>query len=215
LVQDNTGYILSKYNLDPDARGTPFEIPNVGRDDLARLYAELGYQAGVEVGVEQGLYSEVLCRENPQAMVYGVDAWRAYRGYRDHVTQSKLDGFYEATRDRMAPYGNYRMVRKFSLEAVRDFENESLDFVYIDGNHTLPFVMNDIIEWARKIRPGGIVSGHDYRKSKRLVSQNHVVYAVQCYTQAYRVQPWFLLGSKEKRAGQIRDDARSWFWVKA
>lgn len=207
-------YILQKYSIDPDARRMPIEIPNMGRESLAYLFAELGFEAGAEIGVEEGVYTETLCRANPQARIYGVDPWKAYRGYRDHVSQSKLEGFYEGTRKRLVPYDNYELIRKFSMEAVRDFDNESLDFVYIDGNHTLPFVINDIIEWSKKVKRGGIVSGHDYRKSKRLVTQNHVVYAVNCYTQSYRIHPWFLLGRKAKILGEVRDTARSWMWVK-
>lgn len=207
-------YIVQKYNLNLNVRRMPIEIPNVGRNNLAELFAELDFKSGAEIGVEQGVYSEVLCKANLQATVYGVDPWQSYKGYRDHISQSKLDGFYETTRKQLVPYDNYRLIRKFSLDAVRDFKDGSLDFVYIDGNHTLPFVIRDIIEWSKKVKKGGIVSGHDYRKSKRVVTQNHMVYAVHCYTQSYRIRPWFLLGRKAKVLGEIRDTARSWMWVK-
>jgi hypothetical protein len=210
---DSLAYILDKYALDADAKRLPLEIANVGRDDLAGLFAELGYSIGAEIGVERGLYSEVLCRANPDLMLYGIDAWQAYKGYRDHVSQDKLDGFYHEAQTRMASY-DWHAVRKFSMQAVGDFKDRSLDFVYIDGNHTLPYVINDILEWSKKVRKGGIMSGHDYRRSKRLVSQNHVVYAVNCYCQAYRVRPWFLFGRRERREGEVRDTARSWAWVK-
>lgn len=207
-------YIVEKYNLNLDVKRMPVEIPNAGRDDLAKLFAELNFRVGVEIGVEQGLYTEVLCETNPRAKIYGVDPWEAYPGYREHVSQSKLDGFYEGTRTRLVPFLNWELVRKFSMEAVQDFADSSLDFVYIDGNHALPFVINDIIEWDKKVRPGGIVSGHDYRKNKRARALQHVVYAVNCYTQAYRIWPWFLWGRKDKLPGEIRDDNRSWMWVK-
>lgn len=192
----------------------PTVIPDAGRDDLACLFAELDFEIGVEVGVERGLYSEVLCRENPQATVYGVDPWRSYRNYRDHVSQGKLDGFLESTRRRMKPYPDYKILRELSLDAAKYFNDGQLDFVYIDGNHTLPFVINDMIEWSRKVRVGGIVSGHDYRESRRVVTQNHVVYAVECFVKSYRLRPWFLWGSKAVLAGETRDSNRSWMWVK-
>ena len=210
---DSINFILNKYELEL-AKRDPIIIPNMGRDNLARLFAELNFTSGVEIGVERGLYSRVLCRENPQAIIYGVDSWKAYRSYRDHVSQDKLDGFFETTLQRMSPYSNFRPIRKFSMDAVKDFKDNSLDFVYIDGNHTLPFVINDMIEWSKKIRIGGIVSGHDYRKSKRVVTQNHVVYAVHCFTEAYRIKPWFLLGTKAQNPGMTRDPNRSWMWVK-
>lgn len=210
---DTLAYILNKYNLNPDVRHMPIEIPNTGRDDLAVLFAELGFRVGAEIGVEQGLYSEVLCRANPDARLYAIDAWRAYRGYREHVSQRKLDDFYEATRERLAGY-NCELVRKFSMDAVQDFEPESLDYVYIDANHSLRFVVEDITEWSTRVRRGGVVAGHDYRKTKAPVTMLHVVQAVHAYTDAWKVRPWFVLGRKEKIEGEIRDHNRSWFWVK-
>lgn len=207
-------YIRDRYKLDLNAKRMPVEIPNVGRDNLAKLFAELDFKIGVEVGVEEGLYTEVLCRENPQAKIYGVDPWRTYPGYREHVSQEKLDGFYEGTRKRLIPYGNYELIKKFGAEAAQDFDDESLDFVYLDGNHTLPYIINDIIEWSKKVRVGGIVGGHDYRESRRILTQNHVVPAVQCYARSYRIRPWFVLGRKAKIEGETRDNSRSWMWVK-
>lgn len=212
---DTLEYITARYKLDLNKkRRMPVQIPNVGRANLPGLFAELDFKVGAEMGVEQGEFSEPLCRENPQATVYGIDPWQSYPGYRDHVSQEQLDGFYEATRKRFVPYPNYRIIKKFSMEALEDFEDGSLDWVYLDGNHTLPFIINDLIGWSQKIRVGGIVSGHDYRKSRRIVSQNHVAYAVECFTQAYRIRPWFVLGSKEKIPGMVRDNTRSWMWVK-
>lgn len=211
--QGVTKYILDKYNLDRRRKGAT-EIPNTGRDDLSRLFAELGFRVGAEIGVEQGKYSEVLCRENPEATIYLVDPWAAYRNYREHVKQDLMDEFLRRAKERLGPFDNYKIVRKFSMEAVQEFRDGELDFVYIDGNHVLPYVINDIIEWSKKVRVGGIVSGHDYRESSKLVTQQHVVYAVNCYVKSYRIHPWFLLGRKAKVSGEIREANRSWLWEK-
>ena len=48
------------------------------------------------------------------------------------------------------------------MDAVKDFADRSLDFVYIDANHEPQFVEEDIREWSKKVKVGGIVSGHDY-----------------------------------------------------
>ena len=211
-VMNTLRLIADKYGLDL-YRKSPIEIPNVGRDDLAALFAELGFTSGAEIGVEQGLYSETLCKVNPGLRLYSIDAWKAYKGYRDHVTQGKLDGFYQVTQERLSSY-RVSLIRKFSVEALQDFNDGTLDFVYIDANHELPFVMFDIIEWSKKVRKDGIVAGHDYYKSTRFDTKNHVTYAVNAYVQSYRIHPWFLAGSKEKRLGETRDDSRSWMLVK-
>src|ERR1044072_1077147 len=144
-------YILNKYQVSAEMR-SPIDLADVGRDDLANLFAELGFKVGAEIGVEQGLYSEVLAKANPAAKLFCIDAWCAYKNYRDHVSQDKIDGFYDASKARLASY-NCTLLRAFSMDAVRDFADESLDYVYIDGNHKLDFVINDIIEWSKKVKP--------------------------------------------------------------
>ena len=188
----------------------PHEIPNFGRDRLATVFARLDFNIGAEIGVEHGVYSEVLCKANPQLQLLCVDPWLAYPGYRDHTDQEELDDCYRETVDRLSPY-NVSIVKLPSMEAADLVPDGSLDFVYIDGNHELPWVINDMIVWSRKVRSGGIVAGHDYYESILRDSRNHVVPAVLCYTRAYRIKPWFLLG---RRGEEGRDIMRSWMWVK-
>lgn len=209
---DTLDYLVNKYKIDLSQR-SPIEIPNADRQTLATWFAELDFNIGAEVGVERGVYSEILCRANPKLSLFLVDPWKAYRGYREHVSQKKLDGFVEITKDKLKDF-NVHIVRKFSLDAVKDFENESLDFVYIDANHEFSHVVADICAWVPKVREGGIVAGHDYIRRKNKSYAMHVVPAVVGYTDAYFVKPWFILGRKDIQDGELRDTARSWLWVK-
>ena len=52
------------------------------------------------------------------------------------------------------------------MDAVADVRNDSLDFVFIDADHKYTSVCEDIREWSKKVRRGGIVSGHDYYKTR-------------------------------------------------
>lgn len=49
-----------------------------------------------------------------------------------------------------------------SIEVSKNYENESLDFVFIDGSHLYNDVKNDIKAWKKKIKKGGFIAGHDY-----------------------------------------------------
>lgn len=49
-----------------------------------------------------------------------------------------------------------------SLEAVKAYKDESLDFVFIDARHEYEFIKADIEAWYPKVKKGGILSGHDY-----------------------------------------------------
>jgi len=206
-------YICNRYGLDRYQKNLPIEIPDTTRDTLASIFADLGFTEGAEIGVERGLYSEVLCKNNPGLHLYSIDAWKAYRGYRDHVTQAKLDEIYRDAVLRLAPY-NCTLIRKFSLDAVRTFADASLDFVFIDANHEIRQVIDDISEWQKKVRVGGIVAGHDYILRKGAGYIMHVPYAVRAWTEAYQIGPWFVLGRKNAPEGEVRETTRSWFYVK-
>lgn len=129
------------------------------RKDLTRLFVGVG----VEIGVERAMFSQYIVQTATK--LYCVDAWRAHIGFADHITQSNLDTFYEEAKERMKPF-NCEIIRKLSMDAVKDFKDESLDFVYIDAHHQYENAKDDIREWSKKVKKGGIVSGHDYIDKK-------------------------------------------------
>lgn len=53
-------------------------------------------------------------------------------------------------------------VRMMSVDAAKLYENQSLDFVFVDGDHDREPCRNDIISWLPKVKNGGILAGHDY-----------------------------------------------------
>ena len=56
-------------------------------------------------------------------------------------------------------------IKSISWEAASKFDNESVDFVFIDAGHDYESVTKDISCWFPKIKKGGIISGHDYFNS--------------------------------------------------
>jgi hypothetical protein len=209
---DTLTHIIDKYHL-TIGDDAPIEIPNTGREQLAQLFGELGFREGAEIGTESGLYAARLCANNPGVKLHCVDLWSIYPGYRDHVDQTMLDKCFADTQERLKSY-DVHYIQKYSMDAVKDFEDRSLDFVYIDANHEWPYITQDIYYWSAKVRPGGIISGHDLYRSRRRDSKCHVHGAVIGYTYAFRINPWFVLGKNERVPGQIRDRSRSWFWIK-
>lgn len=209
-------YLVTKYKL--DIKSSYIEIPNVTRNELAVMIRELGFTEGAEIGVERGIFSEILIKDNPQLHLYSIDAWTAYKGYRDHVSQYKMDDLYAEAKKRLAPY-NCTVIKGFSVDVAKTFKDESLDFVYIDGNHEFTQVVNDIAAWERKVKVGGIVAGHDYIKRKDNGYLMHVIPAVHGYMEAYSIAPLFVLGRKHAKSNtdpefELRDNTRSWFYVK-
>jgi hypothetical protein len=203
-------YITNKYNLDLTLP-SPIEIPDMGRDNLGELFRELGLTKGLEMGTERGLFAEVLCKANPKLKLTCVDAWSRYEGYREHVTEELLDEIYLDAQRRLSPF-KCNLVKAFSVDAAKTFPDESLDFIYIDGNHEYKFVAEDLNAWYKKIRLGGIIAGHDYISRRGM--NFGVIEAVKEFTKANNVNPWFVIGTKDKIPGQIRDNTRSYMWVK-
>jgi Methyltransferase domain len=204
--------VAERLGVDPS--GYKVEVPNMDRRDLAALFGELGYTKGVEVGVEQGVYSKMMLTRNDALHLWSVDAWTPYSGYRDHVTQEKMDSLRTIAHDRLSPFfDRCSIVQKFSVEASRDFPDDFFDFAYIDANHELSHVIADLTAWAPKVRRGGIVAGHDYISRVENGYLMHVVEAVHAYVQSWQIRPLFIVGSKEIREGEKRDRPRSWFWV--
>lgn len=189
-------YIIKKYNI--DLKDGLTEIPNTDRIELTHLFKELGFKRGVEVGVGIGIYSKVLLLANPKLKLYGVNP----------------DISYETTVKRLAPYKKYTIIKKTSMEAVKNFEDKSLDFVYIDANHEYSYVFEDIAQWYKKIKKGGIISGFAYRKSKYNNTKLQVVNAVNDYVRKYKIKHLFILGRKQGIEGEKRDRYRSWFFIK-
>lgn len=208
----NLEYIVAKHELDLNGE-LPIEIPNVGRNTLADIFRALNFKVGAEIGVEAGLYSEVICKAVPNVQLFCIDSWLQYEGYRTYVPQSRVDQFYQDAVKRLQPY-NVVFMKNYSADACKQFKDDSLDFVFLDGNHTYDYVLEDITIWTKKVKKGGIVSGHDYIK-RAPPSTHDVIGAVNFYTKEHNIKPWFLLGRKEKRQGEIRDQSRSWFFVKS
>jgi hypothetical protein len=194
-------------------KGRPVEIPDCGRDDLPQFFVDMGYKVGVEIGTQEGNYAETICKAG--LTLYAVDPWKNYADYwGEGAFQDILDKQYEDCQKKLVPY-NVTFHRETSMEAVKKFVDESLDFVYIDGNHELKYVIEDIFEWSKKVKVGGTIAGHDYFYAHPRKHDNiHVRYAVDAYTESYRIKKWYLIGRKKIIEGEVRDPFRSFFWIK-
>jgi len=208
-------YILKKYNITVGNQYV-IEIPELkGSADLAKLFAELGFTKGAEIGTDQGIYAEYLYKTIPNLVLYCIDPWKA-EAYdpgeqpESGENQEFFDKRYEETKQRLKDY-DFQLIRTTSMDALKDFEDNSLDFVYIDGNHDFLNVIQDFQGWLKKVKPGGIISGHDFVRYP-FRKYNHVQKAVTAYATSYHLLPIFSVSYV--RHGLRRDRFRSWFYVK-
>lgn len=182
------------HGLTPETRVST----TAGRQDLAALFAALGFTRGAEIGVWAGAYAETLCQANPRLRLIGVDAWAAYDGYDDPKNHAaRLEAAYRDARTRLRPY-HCDLRRMTSLAAAQTVPDGSLDFVYLDGNHGTAHVLSDLAAWTPKVRSGGIVSGHDYEVQK-IHAHLHVREAVDTFTATRGIAPVYVLARAEKK----------------
>ena len=118
----------------------------------------------VEVGAWKGRSSAFLVVEaynhSPFIDVDIVDTWE---GSEEHTDAEKNNLFNIFTSNMYPLSGLFTPRRMTSLEAAATYEDESLDAVYIDAAHDYESVKADIAAWGPKIKPNGILAGHDYR----------------------------------------------------
>ncbi|KKQ07257.1 hypothetical protein A2858_00010 [Candidatus Daviesbacteria bacterium RIFCSPHIGHO2_01_FULL_36_37] len=210
-----TEYIKQKYTT---ADGNPRVLKGITRQELYKLFAQLGYTKGCEVGVEKGKNAQNMFECIPNLQLYAVDPYKQHPqcSYEATAYLRRWDDRYLRAVKRQAQKRlqdkNAVIIEKFSEDGVKDIPDNSLDFVYIDGDHSYDAVMQDIILWGRKVRKGGIISGHDYfydnnkegRKAK-------VTQAVNDYTRVHGIEFYITGEDKYVKKGDI---SPSWFWVK-
>jgi predicted O-methyltransferase YrrM len=70
---------------------------------------------------------------------------------------------FQTFQSNMSPVrGYYNPVVAESTAAAKLYNDNSIDFVFIDASHDYDSVVADIKAWLPKVKPGGMISGHDY-----------------------------------------------------
>ena len=147
-------------HLRPASTMTRVDLP-----DLLNERRLLG--CGAEIGVFAAEFSSRLLTVWRGRQLVSIDPWAAAAS-EEYIDVSNLDkaGFdlaYETSRTRLERFGDRsRIWRTTSAEAAARLPDGCLDFVYIDARHDEASVRQDIELWFPKVRPGGIIAGHDY-----------------------------------------------------
>lgn len=128
----------------------------------------------VEIGSFGGESTEVFARH--VGIVHAIDPWHASYSedvllgcqdgpIRNYVStaglapMSDIEALFDA---RTAGIVNVRKLKAFDHDAVHVFVDGSIDFLYIDSIHTYEVVRDTLLRWCAKVRPDGLIGGHDY-----------------------------------------------------
>lgn len=124
---------------------------------------------GAEVGVHKGDFSEEILQTTLPTKLYLIDPWKSFEEetyneswYGKRTPQEEMDKRFEKVVKRFKNFSAVQVVRRLSTQIDDIIEDNSLDFVYIDGDHTYEGVCADFDIFYKKVKPGGLITGDDY-----------------------------------------------------
>jgi hypothetical protein len=123
----------------------------------------------VEIGVYRGEFAARLLRDcQAISTYYLVDPWRHLDDWEKPANQPDdvFQQLFQEALDGTSPYAEKRVVlRGRTSEVIDQIPDASLDFAYIDGDHTLRGITIDLVKVYAKIRDEGWIGGDDFRQS--------------------------------------------------
>ena len=114
---------------------------------------------GAEIGTFEGHHAREMFEKLDITKLYLIDPYEKYKStLSPHLQKAKEESkrVLEEFKDKIV------VMHERSVEAAKKIADDSLDFAYIDGIHTYEAVKVDIPAWYPKVKPGGIIGGHDY-----------------------------------------------------
>lgn len=120
----------------------------------------------VEVGVWKGMSACYMAVEiiNSQKNIKFdcVDTWEFVPTSKE-INEEQFDKLYKIFLENIEPVkNNINIIKKLSWEGAELYNDESLDFVFIDAGHDYESVSKDLKAWSPKVKKNGIIAGHDY-----------------------------------------------------
>jgi len=157
------------------------------RSILARV--PIGPSSGVEVGVFQARNAVQLLQQRPNLRMLLVDGYgdheSTYRSTADYQAQFSCERWSQIKRQAAAcvRWAGDRVTwdHRPSVQAAAAIPDRSVDWVFIDADHSEPAVASDLAAWLPKIRPGGWIGGHDYCHPRANRRAYGVDAAVDCW----------------------------------
>lgn len=129
-----------------------------------------------EIGAYKGDFSAQILEVARPTALHLIDPWKfeveetyskSWYGGATGGNQQKMDSIHESVRNRFrreAESGMISIHRSPSADAVKDFEDEYFDWIYIDGNHLYEFVKQDLELFYPKVKASGYITGDDYQR---------------------------------------------------
>lgn len=137
------------------------------RNDISRICLERGYETFIEVGTLDAQWITAIANQAKSTDFMSVDRWLPYA---DVFTEETLALSKAAAYRASESTANHSILEMESTKAAQMFQDQSIDVVYLDGDHSDAGIRADLAAWAPKVKIGGILAGHDYVTGHEFIS---------------------------------------------
>lgn len=119
---------------------------------------------GAEIGTARGEGAYYILEKCSNVKkLYTIDPYKEYTDWVGVIRQDILDRQEEIAKKNLSQWeSRIEMIKEKSKKASYKFQKESLDFVFIDGDHSEDSVLEDMLKYYDKVKPSGIFSGNCY-----------------------------------------------------
>lgn len=127
----------------------------------------------IEIGVWHGDFSEQILRLIQPEKLYLIDPWATVtedshaEAFVGRTEDAKMERIFAKVQARFASQiaaGQVEIIREWSQAALARFAPESIDFAYVDGDHSYEGVKADLAALYPKMRAGGVMAFDDYHR---------------------------------------------------
>lgn len=130
----------------------------------------------IEIGARYGESSKTIIQNLVINEYIIIDPYTTYEeynndGFNNIISRDKEDEIYHNTKNGLRKiHSNIRFYRTFSNDqnTINSIENNSIDLVFIDGNHSYKYVLEDLENYYPKLKENGIICGDDFFMRSRL-----------------------------------------------
>ncbi len=118
----------------------------------------------VEIGTWKGLTTAILAKRlmGASGILYVIDPWTGIIGTYEEAKKNDIYQIFKANMVELNLWPCIRPMVMKSEDAVKVFKDGILDYIFIDGDHSSGSVFFDVKNWYPKLKPSGIMAGHDY-----------------------------------------------------
>lgn len=141
----------------------------------------------LEIGVLYGANLFSVCdtyAHHPLSEVYAIDPWVEYKEYNEYKGQQKeIYQTFNNNLENRVDKNKIKVIKGFSYKEIPKLEDEYFDIIYIDGNHSPEYILEDAVLSFRKLKSGGYLIFDDYGWGGPEMTQKAIYAFIHTYSQ--------------------------------